>query len=333
MVLGEKIICLRKQKGWSQEQLAEKLDVSRQSVSKWESGTSVPELDKIVRMSSIFEVTTDWLLKDEAEEEISENSARIVVDESKKERKESVCRTLMAEEAEEFIETMKQAARKMAFAISLLIMSPVCLLVLAGISQSSFGRNLITENMAGGLGAAVLLVIVAAGVGILISNGMKISAWEYLEKESFRLDGDVQRILEEERISFEGTFRGCITAGVVLCIVAVLPLLLTSAVNVGEEVYVFCTAMLLIFVAAGVFLFVWSGMIHGSYDKILQRGDYTPEKKDNKPFSNIYWSVVVVLYLAVSFLGGHWGTTWIIWPIAGVLYAAIDGVISRSHRR
>ena len=58
-MLSEKIINLRKSRGWSQEELAERLDVSRQSVSKWESGVSNPELDKIVAMSTLFGVTTD----------------------------------------------------------------------------------------------------------------------------------------------------------------------------------------------------------------------------------------------------------------------------------
>lgn len=62
--LAEKVQSLRKTKGMSQEQLAELLGVSRQSVSKWESGQSVPEVDKIVQMSEIFNVTTDYILKD-----------------------------------------------------------------------------------------------------------------------------------------------------------------------------------------------------------------------------------------------------------------------------
>ena len=68
-MLSEKIINLRKSRGWSQEELAEKLDVSRQSVSKWESGVSNPDLDKIVAMSTLFGVTTDYLLKDVTAEE------------------------------------------------------------------------------------------------------------------------------------------------------------------------------------------------------------------------------------------------------------------------
>ena len=63
MNLADRILELRKQKGISQEELADKLGVSRQAISKWESEQSVPELDKIIRMSDFFEVTTDYLLK------------------------------------------------------------------------------------------------------------------------------------------------------------------------------------------------------------------------------------------------------------------------------
>ena len=65
MILADKIIELRKKNGWSQEELAEKVGVSRQSVSKWEGALSVPDLDKILLMSRIFGVSTDYLLKDE----------------------------------------------------------------------------------------------------------------------------------------------------------------------------------------------------------------------------------------------------------------------------
>jgi len=63
MDFAEKLLTLRKAKGLTQEQLAEKLEVSRQSVSKWESAQAVPELEKLVAMSTVFDVTTDYLLK------------------------------------------------------------------------------------------------------------------------------------------------------------------------------------------------------------------------------------------------------------------------------
>ena len=66
MPLADKIVELRKKQGWSQIDLADRLDVSRQSVSKWEMAQAVPELDKIIKMSELFAVTTDYLLKDAA---------------------------------------------------------------------------------------------------------------------------------------------------------------------------------------------------------------------------------------------------------------------------
>ena len=63
MNLADRIQYLRKQKGYSQEDLADKVGVSRQAVSKWESEQSTPDLEKVIAMSELFEVTTDYLLK------------------------------------------------------------------------------------------------------------------------------------------------------------------------------------------------------------------------------------------------------------------------------
>lgn len=74
MIFADKLITLRKKAGWSQEELAEKLNVTRQSVSKWEGAQSVPDIDKILQLSCLFGVTTDYLLKDEqAEPEYTED--------------------------------------------------------------------------------------------------------------------------------------------------------------------------------------------------------------------------------------------------------------------
>ena len=69
MILADKIMNLRKKAGWSQDELASQLNVTRQSVSKWEGAQSVPDMDRIVQMSRLFGVTTDYLLKDEIENE------------------------------------------------------------------------------------------------------------------------------------------------------------------------------------------------------------------------------------------------------------------------
>lgn len=67
MKLSEKIVKLRKTNGWSQEELAEKINVSRQAISRWEGGTAQPDAMNILQLSKLFGVTADYLLNDEYE--------------------------------------------------------------------------------------------------------------------------------------------------------------------------------------------------------------------------------------------------------------------------
>lgn len=116
MILSEKIIMLRKKYGWSQEELAERLDISRQSVSKWESGASIPDLERIVSMSQLFGVTTDYLLKDEMEETEFTDGMTPEITEGK---------VITVEEANTFLEATKKYAagllRRYPYVCSLLL--------------------------------------------------------------------------------------------------------------------------------------------------------------------------------------------------------------------
>ena len=128
MILADKIIELRKKNGWSQEELAEKVGVSRQSVSKWEGALSVPDLDKILLMSQIFGVSTDYLLKDEfGEPEYTETKNAPAAE-------ETPLRRVSMEEAASFLEAKKQTAPKIALAVFLCIVSPIVLILMDGLS-------------------------------------------------------------------------------------------------------------------------------------------------------------------------------------------------------
>ena len=70
MKMSDKLIELRKEKGWSQEDFAEKLDVSRQAISRWENGIALPDAQNILRISKLFRVTADYLLNDDYQREV-----------------------------------------------------------------------------------------------------------------------------------------------------------------------------------------------------------------------------------------------------------------------
>lgn len=67
MTFGEKLQKLRKERGWTQEQLASQISISRQALSKWELGTAIPDTENVVQISKLFSVSTDYLLYDEYE--------------------------------------------------------------------------------------------------------------------------------------------------------------------------------------------------------------------------------------------------------------------------
>lgn len=323
MILAEKIMTLRKRFNWSQEELAEKLDISRQSVSKWEVGATIPDLDKILKMSEIFGVSTDYLLKDEIEEAGLSGG---------KDMPEG--RVVSVEEANAFMNVSQEVCGRIAAAISLFILSPVTLLQLAALSEA--GR--ISEDRASGVGIAVVLLFVASGVAICIYNGMKLEKYKYLESEQFSLQYGVEGIVEKRKSGFADKFRISVITGIVLCIVGAIPLMIAAAFSGDGLMMVIGVNILLIFVAAGVHFIVRAGVVQKSYDKLLQCEEYTAENKEVEKklsyFPGSYWLIVTAVFLGCGFYTGDWGRTAVLtWPVAGVLFAAIYGILKAVVRR
>lgn len=333
MLLAEKITELRKKHGWSQEELAQKLDISRQSVSKWESGGAMPDLDKIIKLSSLFGVSTDYLLKDK-EETFHDTDNNIYED---TECEPDNIKHISRSEAERYMNTVLGVSKKMAVAISIMILSPICLIQLSGYAEY---YNKITEEMAGAVGVAVLLAIIAAGVAMCIINVSRLSEFEYLGKEDIKLNNDVADMVKCKNDDNAHSFTVKFTTGVVLCILGVIPLILASAFESGdteyEYIYVTCVNILLAFISIAVYFFVSAGMVKDSYDKLLQTGDYTKEKKETAKkisfFPGAYWCLVTAIYLGVSFYSYRWDRTWIIWPVAGVLFAAVYSIVGAAAK-
>ncbi|MBQ3009477.1 MAG: helix-turn-helix transcriptional regulator, partial [Oscillospiraceae bacterium] len=317
----DKIIDLRKKQGWSQEQLAEQLGVSRQSVSKWESAMSVPDMDKIVKLSNIFGVSTDYLLKDEIEE----------IQPGQYTDTDSEIRTVSVEMANTFMELVQKVSVRIAFAVSLFIICPVPVIFLGGLSENSGGRFMVTENAAGGIGISMLLILIAVGVAICILDGMKLEKYDFLEKEEINAEYGVKGIVQRNKTDFEKTFRTSIAAGVVLCITGVIPLLISAVFEVSdfEAGCMFC--VLLVFIAIGVNFIVRVSMVNDSYNKLLQEEDYTPEnKRINRKIGflpGVYWCTVTAIYLFISFKDNSWHQSWMIWPVAAVAFAAVEAAV------
>lgn len=331
MILADKIIDLRKKAGWSQEELAEKLAVTRQSVSKWEGAQSIPDMDKVVQMSRLFGVTTDYLLKDEIE--IAEPTVNA-------DDRQPPLRRVTIGEASDYLALRRTAAPKMALATMLCIFSPIALIGLAAVSELSVSVFPVREGVAAGIGLCALLILVAIAVVLFMDCGNKAKEYEFLEKEPFETEYGVAGMVKERQKAFKPTYDHMNTIGTVLCVLSFVPLFAVMAVRQDGFFMTMAVCLLLAVVGIGVYFFVYGGTIYGSMEKLLEEGDYTRKEKSRKsitgPVSVIYWLAVTAVFLIGTFGpngNGQPRYSWIIWAVAGVLYAAVLAGIKLIRNR
>ncbi|MBR5426139.1 MAG: helix-turn-helix transcriptional regulator [Clostridiales bacterium] len=325
MILAEKIVQERKKNGWSQEDLADKLGVSRQSVSKWESAQSVPDLQRILEMSKLFEVSTDYLLKDEVEERPSEPLS----EESGKE-----LRRVTMEEANSFLQETRSFAGKISIGCLICILCPVPLFVIMALQKT--GAIPLGEDPAGGLGILILLAMVAVSLIFFIPAGLAYAKWDWLENEIFDTEYGVDGLVRSKSEKFKSTFARAITMGTIIMLLGVIVFLSGAVIDEkNSALHMGTCALMLSAIAVGVFMIVHAGIISDGYSKLLQEGDYSKEEKSNtllKAITPLYWMVATAIYLGWSFLSGRWDITWIVWAIAGVLYGGINVLLKTLHQ-
>ncbi len=313
MILADKIMNLRKKNGWSQEELAEKMQVSRQAVSKWEGAQTVPDLEKILALSKLFDVTTDYLLKDEIEdEEFTDDTDRV-----------SVKRVSLAL-ANEFLEWRMRAAKRIAAATFLCIVAVIPLLLFSAAAEVP--EYSVSENLAAGAGLVILLVLVAAAVAIFTSCSFKNTPFEFIDKEPFETEYGVDGMVKEKQKAYRTVYVKYNMIATCLCILSPIPLFI-GMVTEKEFFMVVMLTITLLLAGIGVVFFILAGVPWESMQKLLKEGDYTLRNQKKSRIkgtvSTVYWVSATAVYLGWSFWTNFWKNTWIVWPIAGILFAGV----------
>lgn len=319
MILAEKIIRLRKKNGWSQEELAEKMQVSRQSVSKWEGAQAVPDLEKILRLGALFGVTTDYLLKDEQEQETFA------------EEDEPARRVTLAE-ANEYIALRERDGRRIASATALCILSPIPLLLLGALAE----MNRVSDPLAAAAGLIALLALVAAAVVLFLRCGFRSAPYAFLEKEPFDTEYGVRGMVRQRQEDFKTAYARMNITGTCLCVLSPVPLFLAMVWNV-DVVFVALLCVTLALAAAGVWCFISAGVRWASLQKLLRQGDFDPsqqkERRIKETVATAYWLIATAVYLLWSFLTDDWKSTWVVWPVAGVLFPVAMGICGLAVKK
>ena len=327
MILADKIIENRKKNGWSQEELADKLGVSRQSVSKWEGAQAIPDMKKIIQMSEMFGVSTDYLLRDDIEEPMLPEVAPV------DNGLEETVREVSMEEANAFLEHNEKAAGMISTGVMMCILSPVILILLGGLAEAE--KISMNETVAGMVGTMVVLVMVAAAVGMFLMMGMRGKQYDYLENLDIDTEYGVSGMAKERRSQYAEKHSRLLIVGIMLCIIAAIPMLILSMSgysNNTDVLPIIGVDAMLVTIAIGVKMIVLTCIRQDGYDKLLEEGDYTRLNKKAGKYDGIYWGIALAVYLGWSFVTNRWESTWIVWPIAGDLFVAYREIVKAIVR-
>lgn len=323
--MAEKLTELRKKYGWTQEYLAEQLGVSRQAISKWESAQSVPDLKNLEKMSYLFGVSTDFLIKDDMD------MTEISPVEEAKDINGDTLRSVSLQEANDYLAYTDKAATKIALGVALCILAFIPLVVLGILSE--IPQMGIGETKVALIGLPLLFVFLIPAIVMFIAYGIKGNRFAYLKKERIDTAYGVSGMVRERKAKLESELIIHITSGVVLCILAMVIIIAGgSLAELWDARWQTLVGLALALIACAVFLFVSIGIRQGALQVLLQEGKRNADRhkadSEIELIAGIYWPTITIVYLAYSFISYDWGRSWLIWPLAGLLFGIISIVIN-----
>ena len=279
---------LRRRAGYTQESLAEALEVSRQAVSKWESGQTMPEADKLVALAELLGCTLDQLMREKLDGTFSP--------------------TLSGPSDGDFAlyaayeRHMNQFAWMMAAGVALILLGVASLMAVCALLG------------AGGLAVLPLLLCVAAAVFLFIFGGISHSDFT----RSYPRVPNCCPPAAWDR--FHRLFPIGIAGAVAAILLAVG--LLVALASTGRPLW--GTALFFQILAAAVGLLTLLGILHGKYGPAPASGlplEFleTRESEEESKTSTVIMSAATILFLLAGFLFHLWHIAWIVFPIGGIL--------------
>lgn len=291
MAFSENLQYIRASSGITQEQLAEQLDVSRQSVSKWESGASFPEMDTLLRICDLYDVNLDTLLRGSVE--ASKLSDTVQYD-----------------------AFMNRFARRISFSIGAIIAAIAVLMIL---------NALCVHEM---LSAAFLLLVITVSVVIMVASGIQeenfhkkhpVIADFYTEEE--------KDAFHQKFVWYIAGGVGAILFGVVLMVLAFafFPEREPYESLIGAGFMLLVAAAVAVFVYGGIMnekYKIW---------KYNRNNNPTPEAKKRLNLTSAACACIMLvataIFVALGFTRNAWSTAWWVFPVGGILCGAVTVVL------
>ena len=304
MSFGEKLQQLRKEKGLSQEDLAHQLNVSRQAVSKWESQNGYPEIEKMILISDLFQVSLDYLMKEDYEEHENETISSFHL--------------MTQQNIEDYLHFKKSFALRIGSSVLLMI---VGLFIAALCADTSYQS----------IGVFGFLIMVGIGVFFIIMTTLLKESKFKIENEEIKIAFNDLQKLQEQYQHFHKYFTLAIAGGVLLIIVSLACIVLLHETFPQYENIL--GAQFLLCIGIAVFLFIYFGILKDTYQFLIHNKAYMKAKKKEQQIENIYaftMPLAAILYMIMGFTQNWWHPGWVIFPLAVFVSMGIEYFWHRS---
>ena len=306
MDFGNKLTAARKSKGLSQEELAEMLGVSRQTIYKWETGITYPDIDKLCDIAKKLQIPASSLLDDE----ISTGD----IPEPKEIASPEIV-TINPKEApkDEVIAHFRSFARGIGLS-TLLILIGVAVLV----ATSAFAIELMTA-----IGVVILLGAIAVAVLGYVVHGIR--------HESFKKETDGLLIIEKDEAQAESkSFTARIAIGLALIFIGVIGVVICGLLE-NDILATVAVSVMLALIGVSCHLFITGGIMHDLYSEPVKAMQTEDEAKRHKSVeeavSGIIMAVATAVFLVLGFVFGLWHPGWVTFPIGAIISGCVSSLI------
>ncbi len=310
MKFSENLHYLRKRDKITQEELADRLGVSRQSVSKWETGEAYPETDKLLILCDLFDVSLDGLMRGDL---------------TGGEEKEPTVKN-----GKEYAERTDKFARGIAAGVFLILLGVAVCVVLAGVSLT-FEENI--SNLVSVMGGVAVVLFVAAAVFLFIINGM---TYDRFRKENVVTESVYGK--EETKAFFKrfAATMACLVSGILLDVIFLVVFISLIdaefiAVSNKDEIYCYIVAAFLFVISFLVGGLVFTGIEHSKYDineyNAVSSDKSSPRGKLKDAVCGAIMMTAVALFLVLGFVWNLWHPGWVVFPVGGIICGIVSTIM------
>lgn len=229
---------------------------------------------------------------------------------------------LDTDRARQYVQAVRAAQPISAIAIPLFVLSPVPLLALiAFTSPDTDPASWVVIT-----GLVLLLGAIALGVLLLIVRGARLADYEDISEGRFTPAPTLHEYTQELRRTHRRSSTLTTAVAIALWILSAVPILVLGNLRPDGMLPLLGVCGTLLMVALGLLIYIQGSWMDSAASTLEQETDDLPETSRSpvvRVIAAVFWPLTVAIYLGWSFVTGDWGSTWVIWPVAGVLYAAL----------